>query len=61
MQESCDAQRDDCYLAWQVTKVRRDHGRQLAREHPVPRVADGDPVCTPCPLHSSRFLSLGHV
>lgn len=43
-----------------VTKVRRELGRQLAREHPVPLVADGDPppVIIPIP-ESAAHATLG--
>ena len=43
-----------------ITKqVRRDHGRQLAREHPVPQVPDGDPVpvVVPVPVSISSHKS----
>lgn len=43
-----------------MTKVRRELGRQLAREHPVPLVADGDPppVIIPIP-ESAAHATLG--
>ena len=45
-----------------VTKVRRAHGRQLAREHPVPEVGEGElpPVVIPVP-DSATHATIGFV
>jgi amidophosphoribosyltransferase len=45
-----------------VTKVRREHGRQLAREHPVPAVGKDEPpvVVVPVP-DSAAHATMGYV
>uniref|UniRef100_A0A6T8N1J5 Amidophosphoribosyltransferase n=1 Tax=Hemiselmis andersenii TaxID=464988 RepID=A0A6T8N1J5_HEMAN len=45
-----------------VTKVRREHGRQLAREHPVPKVGPDSPpvVVVPVP-DSAAHATMGYV
>lgn len=56
------ARPDSIVFGEYVTKVRREHGRQLAREHPVPRVADGElpPVVFPVP-DSAAHATIGFI
>ena len=56
------ARPDSIVFGDHVTKVRRDHGRQLAREHPVPTVRDGDPVPVVVPVpDSAAHATIGFV
>ena len=56
------ARPDSIVFGDHVTKVRRDHGRQLAREHPVPTVADGEPVPVVVPVpDSAAHATIGFV
>eukprot|EP00802_Teleaulax_amphioxeia_P012857 Tamp_12902.p1 GENE.Tamp_12902~~Tamp_12902.p1 ORF type:complete len:566 (+),score=87.07 Tamp_12902:64-1698(+) len=56
------ARPDSIVFGDHVTKVRRDHGRQLAREHPVPQVPAGDPVPVVVPVpDSAAHATIGYV
>jgi len=56
------ARPDSIVFGDHVTKVRRDHGRQLAREHPVPTVAEGEPIPVVVPVpDSAAHATIGYV
>jgi len=56
------ARPDSIVFGEYVTKVRREHGRQLAREHPVPKVGEGElpPVVFPVP-DSAAHATIGFI